>query len=66
MAKPKDRYNAWNPGLESEIPARLMSQVTLYCAENSDVDYASAKEAAEFCGLKPQEMVAFRATRSWG
>ena len=63
MAKPKDRYNAWNPGLESEIPARLMSQVTLYCAENSHVDYASAKEAAEFCGMKPQEMVAFKTRR---
>ena len=40
-----------------------MPLVTLYRPENSDVDYATAKEAAEFCGLKPHEMVALKVSR---
>lgn len=56
-------FNAWNPGLSSEIPADLFPLVTLYRAENSSVSYAEAKEAASFCGRKPMEMVAFTASR---
>jgi hypothetical protein len=63
MAKSKPQYNAWNPGLTSEIPGRLMPQVTIFTAENSDVDYPAAKEAASFCGLKLQDMVAFKVGR---
>jgi hypothetical protein len=63
MSKPKEQYDAWNPGLTSEIPGRLLPQVTLYRPENSDVDYTGAKEAADFCGLKPQDMVAFTVNR---
>ena len=58
-----DHHDAWNPGLTSEIPARLMPEVTLYRPENSTVSYAEAREAADFCGLKPQEMVAFTVRR---
>ena len=43
MAKSKPQYDAWNPGLTSEIPGRLMPQVTLYRPENSDVDYPGRK-----------------------
>jgi hypothetical protein len=56
-------FDAWNPGLTSEIPGRLLPEVTLYRAENSHVSYRDAKEAAEFCGLKPQEMTAFKVSR---
>lgn len=63
MTASQDQYHAWNPGLASEIPARLMSKVTLYDPRNSDTDYATANEAAGFCGLKPQDMVAFRVSR---
>ncbi|MEZ5777109.1 MAG: hypothetical protein R3E44_01975 [Paracoccaceae bacterium] len=63
MAKAKDQFDAWNPGLNSEIPATLMPRVTLYDPRNSDVGYRDAKEAAAFCGLKPHEMVAFKASR---
>jgi len=62
-AKDSDGFNAWAPGLSSDIPARLMPLVTLYRPENSTVDYPSAKEAAAFCGLKPQDMVAFTPER---
>ena len=52
-------FHAWNPGLTSDIPARLMPLVTLYRAENSSVDYAQAREDAVFYGVKPAEMVCF-------
>jgi hypothetical protein len=56
-------FDAWNPGLTSEIPARLMPLVTLYRPENSTVSYVEAQEAARFCGLKPHDMVAFTLDR---
>ncbi len=55
--------NAWSPGLESSIPARLLPSVSAFRSENSDVSFAEAKEAAEFCGLKPIDMVAFNLER---
>ena len=63
MPENNQKPDAWSPGLNSEIPSRLLPLVTLYRPENSDVDYAAAKEAAEFCGLKPHEMVAFKVSR---
>ncbi|MEP3330919.1 hypothetical protein [Sedimentitalea sp.] len=63
MADDTEDFNAWNPGLNSEIPAQLMPMVTLYRPEASMVTYAEAKEAAEFCGRKPMEMNAFTASR---
>lgn len=63
MPENNPKPDAWSPGLNSEIPSRLLPLVTLYRPENSEVDYAAAKEAAEFCGLKPHEMVAFRVSR---
>jgi hypothetical protein len=55
--------DAWHPGLESDIPARLMPLATLYRPENSTVDFAQAREAAAFCGLEPRAMVATRPER---
>ena len=63
MIDSDQHFDAWNPGLTSEIPPRLLNDVTLFRAENSYVSYRDAKEAADFCGLKPQDMVAFRASR---
>lgn len=56
-------FDAWNPGLTSEIPGRLLPEVTLYRAENAHVGFRDAKDAAEFCGLKPQDMAAFKVSR---
>ena len=58
-----EEFDAWHPGLKSELPPDLLPQVTLYRPTNSEVDYRQAREAAEFCGLKPQDMIAFRADR---
>jgi len=63
MSRTKQKYDAWNPGLTSEIPNRLMPSVTLYDPKNADIDYLTAKEAADFCGLKPQEMISFKVSR---
>jgi len=56
-------FNAWNPGLSSDIPAALLPRVTLYDAKNTDTRYQDAKDAANFCGLKPHEMVLFKVHR---
>lgn len=63
MADDTEKFHAWNPGLKSEIPARLMPLVTLYRPGASTVTYAEAKEAAGFCGRKPMEMNCFTASR---
>ncbi len=63
MAQSQERFDAWNPGLESEIPAALLPRVTLYDPANSDTDWRQAREAAEFCGLRPQEMVELKLSR---
>ncbi len=52
-----DNFDAWNPGLESEIPTALFEKITLYRSGNSLVTYRDAKEAADYCGLKPRDMV---------
>ena len=57
------KFDAWNPGLNSDIPAALLPRVTLYDAKNTDTGYQDAKEAANFCGLKPHELVVFKINR---
>ena len=56
-------HNAWQPGLESQFPGELLPQVTLFRPENSEVDYATAREFAEFCGLDAKELVSLRPHR---
>lgn len=58
-----ERFDAWNPGLSSELPAGLLPRVTLYDPANSATRYDEAKEAASFCGMKPQDLAAFNASR---
>ena len=60
---PDPEFDAWNPGLSSEIPASIFSRVTLYDPKNSETDYPTALEAARYCGLKPQEMTGFKVSR---
>ena len=47
MGRDSEKFDAWNPGLESEIPSRLLPLVTLFRPENSTVDYPQAKAAAD-------------------
>ena len=56
-------FDAWNPGLTSALPPRLLPLVTLFRPENSAVGYADAKEAADFCGLPVEELCALKTER---
>ena len=49
-------HNAWNPGVESNIPPHLRHLITLFSINNSKVSFVEATEAAEFCGLKASQM----------
>jgi len=64
MTEPEDnRYHAWNPGLKSSLPARLLPLVTLFRPENSDISYDEAKEAADFCGLPVEQLCSLKVDR---
>lgn len=62
-SQPIKGESAWNPGLESSIPARLMPMSTIFRPENSFIDYSQAREIAEFCGLEPFDVIQFRPER---
>jgi len=51
-----NEYNAWNPGIYTDIPKHLRHRITLFNNANSSVSYSEAKEAAIFCGLNIQDM----------
>jgi len=63
MTENGDKFDAWHPGLNSEIPSRLLPLVTLYRPENSTIDYRQAKAAADFCGLEAKDMIALKIER---
>lgn len=63
MDSSDQKFDAWNPGLSSTIPPRLWPLVSLFRPENGIVDYAAAKEAADFCGLHPVDMAALKLER---
>lgn len=63
MAKRKPAYDAWNPGLESEIPGELLSLVTLFRPENSHISYREARELKQICGMDEAELILFRVER---
>ena len=54
---------AWNPGLESELPRELLPLATVFRPENVSTSLAQAFELSDYCGLPPQELVAFRPER---
>ena len=56
-------YDAWSPGLRSELPSELLPLITLFCSKNSEVDYVEAKELSDFCGLDPADLISFRTER---
>ena len=53
----------WHPGLESELPRSLMPLATVFRPENVATSLAEALELSDYCGLPPQDLVAFRAER---
>jgi len=57
------KYWAWNPGLESRPPREYLPLSTIFRAENVSTTAAKAHELSDFCGLPPEELVAFRVER---
>ena len=56
-------FDAWNPGITSQIPAALGPMITLYRPDNSTVDYQCAQELSDYCGLKAAELISFSVER---
>ncbi|MEP1441731.1 MAG: hypothetical protein ABJK39_01830 [Hyphomicrobiales bacterium] len=56
-------FTPWNPGLESEIPSRLMPLVTLYRPENGEVSYEQAVELRDTFGLPLEALATFTPER---
>ncbi|MBL4600472.1 MAG: hypothetical protein JKX93_16045 [Rhizobiaceae bacterium] len=63
MGKQDPAYDAWHPGLESEIPGELLPLVTLFRPENSHIGLAEAKELKQICGLNEADLILFRTER---
>jgi hypothetical protein len=60
---PSTKYCAWNPGLESQLPREYLPLSTIFRAENVSTTVAKAYELSDFCGLPPEELIAFRVER---
>jgi hypothetical protein len=60
---PSEKYWAWNPGLESQLPHDYLPLSSIFRAENVSTSIAKANELSEFCGLPAEELVAFRVER---
>lgn len=58
-----NHYSAWNPGLESDIPAEYLDLETIYLEENVLQRRSDIEEISEYTGLKPEELVTFRPER---
>ena len=58
-----DPFGPWNPGLQSEIPTRLMPLVTLYRPENGEVSYDEAVELRDTFGLPLEALATFTPER---
>jgi len=58
-----DAADAWNPGIESPIPAELRQLCTIFRPENVFTSLQSADELHDLTGLPASELVAFRPER---
>jgi hypothetical protein len=61
-ARPAE-YDAWHPGLESELPREYLPLSTMFRSENVSTGIGKAYELSDYCGLPVHELVAFRAER---
>jgi len=57
------QYDAWNPGLEPELPREYLRLSTMFRSENVSTSVAKAHELSDYCGLPIYDLVAFRADR---
>ena len=58
-----ERFDAWHPGLQSQIPGELRHLATLFRAEHVATSLAEAGEYHDLTGLPTPELVAFRPRR---
>jgi hypothetical protein len=57
------QFDAWHPGLDSEIPRALAPLATVFRPENAFTAFDQAHELAHFTGLKVDELVVLRPER---
>ncbi len=60
---PRDKPGPWSPGISSAIPERYLPLATIYRSENVSTSLQQARELADFTGLAPHSLVAFRPER---
>lgn len=56
-------FNAWNPGIRSQVPKELLPLTTIFRAANVVTSVASALELSGLTGLPLDDLVVFRAER---
>jgi len=57
------RFDAWHPGLDSEIPRALAPLATVFRAANASTGFDHVHELAHLTGLAVEELVVFRPER---
>lgn len=60
---PSEKPGPWSPGISSAIPERYLPLATIYRTENVSTSLQQARELADFTGLAPHSLVAFRPER---
>jgi hypothetical protein len=58
-----ESFSAWNPGIESEIPAEFRELETIYNPANVFTGLQEVNQLARETGLPPEELIAFRPHR---
>ena len=61
--EPAARYDAWNPGIASDVPKNLLGLSTIFRPENVYTDVTTASELRDLTGVALKELVAFRPER---
>ncbi len=59
----EESYSAWNPGIDSEIPAAYRELETIYDPANVFTRLDDVNERATETGLSPEELIGFRPHR---
>jgi hypothetical protein len=57
------RYDAWNPGITSDVPKNLVGLSTIFRTDNVYTSVTTASELRDLTGFALKELVAFRAER---
>lgn len=63
MSKSLESADAWNPGLQSDIPTALWPLVTLFRFEHAFVSHSEALELSDLTGLNVLKLISLRPER---